>query len=126
MRKMILAMGLCLLAASGASAAEKMSGKQLTALLKDGKEIMLGGPGKGCSGTLMVAADGTAKGEVKTDSGDVIAIEGKWAIKKDRFCRTWVGGRDPGKEICETWVKSGDRSVDVFKGKENIGTNSWK
>jgi hypothetical protein len=37
----------------------------------------------------------------------VIPIEGVWPITNDTFSRTWKGGRDGGKKICETWVKSG-------------------
>jgi hypothetical protein len=111
-------------------AAEKMTGAELTTLLSNGKELRLGGPGKGYSGTLTLTADGTGKGtgrgSVTLDSGDVIPIEGVWTIKKDRFCRTWKGGRDAGKEVCETWTKTGPKAVEVFVGKKDMGSNSWE
>ena len=108
-----------------ATAAERMTGKELTALLSHGKELILGGPGKSYAGSLMLDANGTGKGQVKLDCGEVIPIEGVWAIKKDKFCRTWNGGRDAGKEICESWVKIGPKSVEVMVGKKDYGTNSW-
>ncbi|WP_431321575.1 hypothetical protein [Rhizobium sp. YTU87027] len=108
-----------------AAAAEKMTGEELTALLGRGKELILGGPGKGYAGSLTLDANGSGKGQVKLDNGQVIPIEGVWAIKKDKFCRTWKGGRDAGKEICETWVKTGPKSVEVMVGKRDLGVNSW-
>ncbi|MCD7109342.1 hypothetical protein LRX75_09805 [Rhizobium sp. DKSPLA3] len=103
-----------------------MTGAELTALLANGKVILLGGPGKGYSGTLNITADGKGKGEVKLAGGDIISIEGVWKIKKNRFCRVWKGGRDAGKEVCETWVKTGPKAVDVIAAKKNIGSNSWE
>lgn len=115
-----------MLTASPLLAAEKMTGAELTMLLSSGKDLRLGGPGKGYSGTLSLTADGKGKGSVKLDSGDIIPIEGVWKIKKDRFCRTWKGGRDSGKEVCETWTKTGPTSVEVFVGKKDMGSNSWE
>jgi hypothetical protein len=127
MRVVIGVLAATLLIGGAAAAAEKqkMTGQELTALLGQGKELILGGPGKGYAGTLSLGADGKGKGQVKLDNGQVIPIEGVWAIKKDKFCRTWKGGRDAGKEICETWVKTGDKSVEVMVGKKDLGTNSW-
>lgn len=127
MRMVVGVIAIALLAWGTAAAAEKkMTGKDLTELLGEGKELILGGPGKGYAGSLMLSADGTGKGQIKLDSGDVIPIEGVWSIRKDTFCRTWKGGRDAGKEICETWVKSGPKSVEAMVGKRDLGTNSWR
>jgi hypothetical protein len=115
-----------LLISAPAIAAEKMTGRELTALLAGGKTIILGGEGKGYSGTLSLTTDGKGKGSVTLESGDVIPIEGVWSIKRDRFCRTWKGGRDAGKEICETWTKTGPKTVEVFNGKKDMGSNSWE
>ena len=107
-----------------AIAATAMTGKELTALLSNGKELTLGGPKEGYAGMLSISKDGTAKGQVKLDNGDVIQIEGKWHIAGNKFCRTWKG-RDAGKEICETWNKIGPNSVRVMNGKRDMGLNSW-
>jgi hypothetical protein len=122
----ILSVAVAALLISGvAEAAETMTGKELTTLLGHGKNLILGGPGKGYAGGLSLSADGKGKGQIKLDSGDVIPIEGVWVIKKDRFCRTWKGGRDAGKQICESWVKTGPKSVEAMVGKKDLGTNSW-
>ncbi|MDR7148024.1 hypothetical protein [Rhizobium sp. BE258] len=110
---------------SHALAAGAMTGKELSALLAGGKDLTLGGPTEGYSGELHVMKDGSANGQVKLKSGDVIPIEGKWEIKGNKFCRTWKGGRDAGKEICETWVKSGPNTVHAMNGKKDLGVNSW-
>lgn len=108
-----------------ATAADKMSGKELTALLSQGKHLTLGGKGEGYTGALDLTANGKGKGQATLDDGTVIPIEGAWHIKGNKFCRTWKGGRDAGKEVCETWVKSGAKAVKVMVGKEDMGVNSW-
>ena len=45
-------------------------------------------------------------------------------ITDGKFCRIWVD-LDDGKEVCETWIKAGPNAVKVFRGKKQIGTNSW-
>jgi hypothetical protein len=110
---------------SPALAASLMTGEELGALLANGKELTLGGPKDGYTGHLSLSKDGTANGEVKLGSGDVIPIEGRWHVSGNKFCRTWKGGRDAGKEICETWSKTGPQSVHVTSGKRDLGNNSW-
>ncbi|MCV9966171.1 hypothetical protein OIU34_30320 [Pararhizobium sp. BT-229] len=96
----------------------------LKALLASGKTLQLGGKGMGYSGTLDLSADGAGTGSAKTDDGTVINISGSWKIKGDKFCRTWKD-LDGGKEVCETWRLTSPNHVDVFRGKEKIGANSW-
>ncbi|MGF2015092.1 hypothetical protein [Nostoc sp. DedVER01b] len=126
MRAIIFGITASILFASPTFAASTMSGKELTALLSQDKQLILGGPKEGYQGELNISKEGTAKGQVKLDSGDVIAIEGVWHIAGNKFCRTWKGGRDAGKEVCETWVKTGPTSVQVKNGKKDLGVNSWK
>jgi hypothetical protein len=106
------------------AAEKRMSGAELSALLANGKTVKLGGPGEGYSGELVLSADGKGSGSAKTDGGTVIKIEGAWAVKGDKFCRTW-SGLDDGKEICETWVLVGTNKVHVMNGKKKVGVNHW-
>lgn len=126
MRKTLLTGLFVMFFGTQAIAATAMTGKELQALLSNGKEIALGGPKEGYSGQLSIMKDGTAHGQVKLGSGDVISIDGVWHISGNKFCRTWKGGRDAGKEICETWNKTGPKSVTVLNGKKNLGKNSWE
>ncbi|MGZ2487231.1 hypothetical protein ACVITL_005816 [Rhizobium pisi] len=124
MRKELLGFSILLVLSGAAVAAGTMTGKELTALLGEGKVITLGGPKEGYSGELMLAKDGTGHGEAKTSDGKVIKIDGTWHIKGNKFCRTWEELND-GKEVCETWNKAGDKAVRVMVGKKDIGLNSW-
>ncbi|OWV90388.1 hypothetical protein [Rhizobium sp. R693] len=123
-RPLALSFALVVIAGPGL-AATAMTGKELTELLADGKELTLGGPKDGYSGHLSVMKDGTADGSIKLESGDVIPIQGVWHINGNKFCRTWKGGRDAGKEVCETWNKTGPTSVHVTSGKRDLGNNAW-
>lgn len=103
----------------------QMSGDELRALLSAGKEISLGGPGTGYSGSLMLDADGTGAGKAKTDDGKkTFTLNGTWSIKGNEFCRTWKE-LNKGEEVCESWVKTGDNQVDVLANGKKIGVNHW-
>lgn len=110
--------------ASQSQAQDAMTNAQLTDLLQDGITLSLGGKGQGYSGELTLAKDGTGQGSAKTDDGNQINIAGTWSVKDDTFCRVWVDLNE-GKEICETWIVTGENSVDVFNGDKKIGVNSW-
>jgi hypothetical protein len=101
-----------------------MTGDEFKAFLASDKTIYLGGKGEGYAGTLLLSADGTGRGEVKTDAGDEIKLAGTWVIKKNTFCRTWKD-IDKGKEVCETWKKIGENRVEVQVKKKKIGLNWW-
>ena len=118
------AVGAMFLATAPALAADAMTNAELTALLSGGKTIALGGPDAGYTGELTLNADGTGKGEAKTDDGKVLTLTGTWRIEGDHFCPTWQEFND-GKEVCETWVKDGTNKVKVMLGGEQIGVNHW-
>jgi len=120
-RLMALAFVLC---AAPALAQEAMTGDELEALLGDDRTIGLGGPGAGYAGELSLKSDGTASGQAKTDAGKVIQLDGVWYIEGDKFCRTWKAV-DPGKEVCETWIKDGENRVRVLVDGKEIGVNHW-
>lgn len=124
MRKQIIGLTILLSLCTTTQAATAMTGKELTALLSEGKLLMLGGPKEGYTGELTLAKDGTGHGEAKTTDGKVIKIDGTWRIKGNKFCRTWKA-LDGGKEVCETWNKVGEKSVRVMVGKNDVGLNSW-
>jgi len=122
----VAAVALVAFGVGAANAADHtMTSAELSALLKDGKTLTLGGPGMGMTGQLVINKDGSAAGQGKLDSGQTFTISGKWLIKGNQFCRTWQGGRDSGKQVCETWVMTGPTTVkSMVKGKQ-IGVNSW-
>ncbi|WP_299677134.1 hypothetical protein [uncultured Roseobacter sp.] len=101
-----------------------LKNKHLTMLIENGITLKLGGEGHGYVGSLKLTKDGRGTGSAKTDSGRTINIDGTWAVKGDQFCRTWKD-LDEGKEVCETWISTSPRSVDVYKGDQKLGVNSW-
>jgi hypothetical protein len=110
---------------TAAAAEETMTGAQLTELLSQGKTIKLGGPGMGYSGELVLTADGTGRGEAKTEDGkNTFVLEGTWVIKGDTFCRSWAAFND-GKEVCETWIMTEPNKVRVTVDGKDVGVNSW-
>lgn len=106
------------------AAGKDMKEAELKSLLEGGKTLQLGGKGMGYTGSLDIAADGTASGAAQPDSGEKIVLKGKWRIKGNAFCRTWEG-MDGGKEVCERWRLVEPNKVEVYVGKEMTGVNSW-
>ena len=107
-----------------AQAGDPMTQAELAELTSGGVTILLGGPGEGYSGTLVLAADGTGAGTAKTDSGTELTLTGTWEVRDGKFCRSWQEF-DDGAEVCETWILTGENSADVFNGDQKIGVNSW-
>ncbi|HEY6919543.1 MAG TPA: hypothetical protein VI412_09780 [Tabrizicola sp.] len=101
-----------------------MTNDELAALTANGLTLTLGGDGMGYKGELALASDGTAKGGAKMDNGNELSIAGTWEIRDGKFCRTWAD-LDGGKEVCETWVKTSDNSVEIYNGDQKLGVNSW-
>jgi hypothetical protein len=123
--RLILTAAATILLSAPAAAEEAMTGDQLKELLAGGKTMMLGGPGTGYSGELVLTADGKGKGQAKTDDGSkTFVIEGTWEIRDDTFCRTWAEISD-GKEVCETWIIIGPKMVRVMNGEKKVGVNYW-
>ena len=119
----ILALGLAS-AAPAYSKSGALSNSELMQLTENGISLILGGPDLGYTGKLKLTKDGKGRGSATTDAGDKIDIRGTWSIQGDQFCRIWKSLND-GKEVCETWVSTSDRSVDVYNGDKKIGKNSW-
>jgi len=101
-----------------------LSNEQLVQLTENGITLELGGPGQGYNGSLKLTNNGKGKGSAKTDGGQTIKIKGTWQIQGNKFCRVWKD-IDAGEEVCETWVPTSSRSVDVYNGDQKIGVNSW-
>lgn len=110
--------------ATNAQSGSPMTGEELTALTANGITLQLGGSGMGYAGELVLTNDGKGDGGVTMDNGDKLSIVGTWAIKDGKFCRAWQD-LDDGKEVCETWMKTSDRSVEVYNGDKMLGVNSW-
>lgn len=114
MRALMLGMVLSAISFGPTIAAETMTGKELQALLGQGKELILGGKGMGYTGSLALSTNGTGLGEVKLDDGTTIPIKGVWHIKaissaahgrlagmpENRFASV---GSSPGRTLSASW-----------------------
>jgi len=104
----------------------KMTGTQMTDLLKAGKTLQISGPGgKVFTGTLVLTADGKGTGETKSEDGKTTTkIEGTWRVKKDRFCHTWKGV--DADEVCEGWVVIEPTKVSAVAKKKEVAIYWWQ
>ncbi len=110
--------------ATYAQSGPAMTDEQLRQLTGNGITLGLGGPGEGYEGSLKLSKNGKGKGSAVTDGGDKISISGTWEIRDGKFCRVWAT-LDEGREVCETWVLTSGRSVEVFDGSRRLGVNTW-
>jgi hypothetical protein len=104
----------------------RMTGTQMTDLLKAGKTLQVSGPGgKVFTGTLVLTADGKGTGETKSEDGKTTTkIEGTWRVKKDRFCHTWKGVDTA--EVCEGWVVIEPTKVSAISKKKEVAIYWWQ
>jgi hypothetical protein len=111
-----------------AHAAEKqqLSELEIKALLGKGLSVsstdMDGG--KKFTGQASYAADGTLSGTLTFVGKSPIAFEGRWKLDGSRFCRTIVPLQP--QEVCETWLKSGDKEVTIRVGGTDVAVSRWK
>jgi hypothetical protein len=110
------------------TAAEKppLTGAQLTELLGNGLSVasldMNGG--KNFTGQATFAPGGTLSGTLSFTGKPPIALTGTWKINGDQVCRT-VRPLQP-QEVCETWLRSGDKEVIIRVGKADVGMIRWQ
>lgn len=114
-----------LLVCSAVGAAEKkpLSADEMKALLASGTSIDIMDPkgGKEFKGHVDIKADGTQSGSVTMTGKPPIALSGTWKLKGNKFCRVLLPVEK--KEVCETWVRTGDNQVTVMVGKKVVGIN---
>ena len=97
---------------------------QITKLLNNGEQLILGGPNEWYLGSLSLLADGTGEGKVTLNAGGKINFTGTWEVRNEKFYRIWSSIGDEN-EICETWLKTSANSVVVMANGEKIGVNLW-
>jgi hypothetical protein len=98
---------------------------QLKALFENGLSVssvdMQGG--KTFTGQVTYRRDGTLSGTVTFAGRPAVPITGAWKIDGARLCRT-VAPLQP-QQVCETWVKSGDKEVIIRVGEMDIAVVRW-
>lgn len=111
MRKAFVLAGMAILAASAASASEKLSGDELKRTVS-GKGIYLATPFGG-EFPLNYRANGVVDG-----SGKAVGLgkymqptdSGTWWVDGERLCQKWKSWYD-GKQFCFTVTSNGEKSI---------------
>jgi len=113
---------------TGAVAAEKtpLTAAEMKALLGNGLSVsstdMKGG--KSFTGKITYAPDGTLAGTLTFTNQPPIALSGTWKLDEARLCRT-ISPLQP-QEVCETWLKSGDKEITHRVGTTEVGISRWQ
>ena len=115
----------CLLVSGSALAQTPYTAPEMQALLAKGLLVSssdLEG-GKVFTGRVTLAADGKLSGTITPAGDKAIALTGNWKLKGAQLCRT-IEPIEPG-EVCETWVKSGNKQATIQVNGKAASINKW-
>ena len=119
---------LTLMLVSTALAAEKLplADVEMKALLGKGLAVsstdMQGG--KVFTAQITYAHDGTLSGTLTFTGQPAIALTGTWKLDGPELCRTVIPLQP--QEVCETWLKSGDKQVTITVGGVDMAVSRWQ
>ena len=80
--------------------------------------------GKVFTAQITYAPGGTLSGTLTFVGRPPTAMTGTWKIDGGRFCRTVVPLQT--QEVCETWLKSGEKEVTIRVGDVDIAVSRWE
>ena len=115
----------CLLASGSALAQTPYTAAEMQALLAKGLLVSssdLDG-GKVFTGRVTLAADGKLTGTITPAGDKAIALTGNWKLKGAQLCRI-IAPIEPD-EVCETWVKSGNKQATIQVNGKAASINKW-
>jgi hypothetical protein len=106
-----------------AAEGKPLTASEMQALLSNGLTIGIMDVNGGTKfrGSVTINADGTQSGSLLPTGQSPIALSGSWKLKGAKFCRVLRPVSD--KEVCETWVKTGDKQITVMIGAKPAGLN---
>lgn len=117
-----------MIGAAASYAAEKtpLTGAELLELLGNGLSVtaidMNGG--KNFTGQVTYVSGGKLSGSITFTGKPPVAISGTWKVEGGRLCRTIVPLQP--QQVCETWVRSGNKEVTIRVGNGDVGVNRWQ
>ena len=79
--------------------------------------------GKVFTGRVTLGPDGKLSGTITPAGDKAIALTGNWKLKGAQLCRT-IEPIEPG-EVCETWVKSGNKQATIQVNGKAASINKW-
>jgi len=80
--------------------------------------------GKEFTGRINLAANGKLSGSVTPNGDKPIAVSGTWKLKGAQLCRT-LAPIQP-EEVCETWLKSGNKEATIQVNGKESSINRWQ
>ena len=117
-----------MLGAAAAYAAEKppLTGPELLELLGNGLSVtaidMNGG--KNFTGKVTYVSGGSLSGTITFTGKQPVPISGTWKVEGGKLCRTIVPLQP--QQVCETWVRSGNKEVTIRVGNGDVGVSRWQ
>jgi hypothetical protein len=115
----------CLLVSGSALAQAPYTAAEMQVLLAKGLQVNssdLEG-GKVFTGRVTLAADGKLAGTITPAGDKAIPLSGSWKLKGAQLCRT-IEPIEPD-EVCETWVKSGNKQATIQVNGKAASINKW-
>jgi len=119
---------LTLMVVSTSLAAEKapLTDGELKALLGSGLSVSSSDVqgGKVFTAQITYAPGGTLSGTLTFVGRSPTTLTGTWKVDGDRFCRTVVPLQP--QEVCEMWLKSGEKEVTIRVGDMDVAIIRWQ
>ena len=115
----------CLFVSGSALAQAPYTAAEMQALLAKGLLVNssdLEG-GKVFTGRVTLGPDGKLSGTITPAGDKAIALTGNWKLKGAQLCRT-IEPIEPD-EVCETWVKSGNKQATIQVNGKAASINKW-
>jgi hypothetical protein len=79
--------------------------------------------GKIFTGRVQLGADGKLSGTITPAGSKAIPLSGNWVLKGAQLCRK-IEPIEPD-EICETWIKSGNKQATIQVNGKAASINRW-
>ena len=115
----------CVLVNASAFAQSAYTAAEMQALLAKGLLVNssdLDG-GKIFTGRVQLGADGKLSGTITPAGRSAIPLSGNWVLKGAQLCRK-IEPIEPD-EICETWIKSGNKQATIQVNGKAASINRW-
>jgi len=115
----------CVLVSASAFAQSAYTAAEMQALLAKGLLVNssdLDG-GKIFTGRVQLGADGRLSGTITPAGRSAIPLSGNWVLKGAQLCRK-IEPIEPD-EICETWIKSGNKQATIQVNGKAASINRW-
>jgi hypothetical protein len=125
-RGLLLALSFVCMSGAAFAAGPALTAAEMKALLAKGLIVTSTSlnSDKVYTARINLAADGKLSGSLTPTGQAAIAVSGTWQLKGAQLCRT-LAPIQP-EEICETWLKSGNKEIVIQVDGKELATNRWQ